>query len=164
LVAKHRRCPSRWREARQRWERAYGTDQALDAHGICCREPADGLGQPCCSDQSPAYRFAVQQAPVTREGFERMAKRVAEVQSLSGAAFALVGTYDAALRGDASRENPVERGALLANEQLHAIFEEVEKMAITENRVLDHLVDSGAILARRESAQHHGVCQNERGL
>ncbi len=49
----------------------------------------------CYSEQrrrnhSPSDRFAVQEAPIARSGFERMADRVPEIQDLAQAAFALV--------------------------------------------------------------------------
>ena len=102
----------------------------------------------------PGNRFAVQKAPVTRGRFQRMAQRVAEIQDLAQAAFALVFAHHMRFDANAARDHPGERGGIAAQQRKHVRFEKREKFGVGDDAVLHHFVEAGAVFPVRQRQQN----------
>src|ERR1700704_1371436 len=89
-----------------------------------------------------------------------MPDRVSEVEHLTQAALALIHTHNSRLKADRLNNYFFNHGGIAIQNLTPLLFEKPEQSGIADDPALDRLIESRAILSRRQCSEHVRINQH----
>ena len=136
-------------------------EDALDALHVACGQAEDLRGEPGGGDLADGDRFAMQILAVVRNGFERVADGVAEIQDGPQAALGLVLPNHLRLDLAAAGHDRRQRARVAAQQLRQVALQPLEQPGVVDDAVFDHFGEAGAILAHGQRGERVQVAQHQ---